>query len=64
MNRCYQCNKEFNYRFGKNREPVHKHINIYNIPKRKIFCSNECKLEWIYQTIKKRELYVVDIKNE
>ena len=45
MIECYLCNREIK----EIAIDCYKHINIYNNPKRKDFCSKDCKLKWIYQ---------------
>ena len=53
---CYECNKEFGKYIAKDKDIAHKHINIFNNPKRKNFCSKDCKLKWIYRKNKTNKL--------
>jgi len=40
---CLKCNNEFSERVIK------FHVNIFNEPSIKVFCSKECKLNWIFK---------------
>lgn len=47
---CFGCNKVLHY-LNK-----HIHVNIYNNPSVRFFCSKECKHQWIYKMSKRDDL--------
>ena len=50
MKQCDNCNGHIKSHISIS------HINSENIPKNHLFCSKQCKHEWITKTIKKNRI--------
>ncbi|MFX1322788.1 MAG: hypothetical protein ACFFAQ_14215 [Promethearchaeota archaeon] len=48
MTVCEFCGKFIgNNKWGR----VHQHINICQQPEKRVFCSDKCKLSWIFRVM-------------
>ena len=50
---CEICGNYMNE--GRKNPKRHCHINILQNPKERVFCSEACKLEWIFRLTRKEE---------